>query len=128
MVKSLGLNTKDVTDISPVRAFVGLKGLSVVSSKLSDLSPLEGMSLTKLICSGTKVSDLSPLKAMPLTNLAVDHTEVTELSPLADCLELKTLDCRGTKVTSAQVAALTKSLPNCKIECRCGGEEVMSAE
>ena len=28
VVKSLGLNTKDVTDISPVRAFVGLKGLS----------------------------------------------------------------------------------------------------
>ena len=115
-VKSLGLNTKDVTDISPVRAFVGLKGLSVVSSELSDLSPLQGMALTKLFCSGTKVSDLSPLKAMPLTNLAVDHTAVTDLSPLADCQDLRSLDCRSTKVTAASVAALAKSLPNCKIE------------
>ena len=34
--------------------------------KLADLSPLEGMKLTLLVCIGTQVSDLSPLQGMPL--------------------------------------------------------------
>ena len=42
------------------------------------LVPLQGMGLTKLICSGTKVSDLSPLKVMPLKDLAIDLTAVTD--------------------------------------------------
>ena len=67
---------------------------------------------------------------MPLTNLAVDHTEVTELSPLADCLELKTLDCRGTKKLYVRPSrrGLQKKSAQLQNRMRCGGEEVMSAE
>jgi hypothetical protein len=35
---------------------------------------------------------------------------------LETCKDLKTLDLNNTKVAPAQVAALQKALPNCKIE------------
>src|SRR5205814_5091556 len=66
-----------VTDISPVRAFAGLKllrcsGSSQGKGNLTDLSPLRGMALTKLFCTGTKITDLSPLKELPLKELEYD--------------------------------------------------------
>ena len=183
-VTQAGFATDNVTDISPVRALVGLKDLTCSGSGqgkgiLSDLSPLQGMSLNKvncgnsqvsdlsplrgmplagLTCSGTRVSDLSPLKGMPLTylnchatnqvtdllplqgmlitDLVVSGTQVSSLLPLRG-MPLVGLNCGGTqvsdlsplqgmpltilyvtntKVTAAQVAALQKALPNCKIE------------
>ena len=64
----------------------------------------------------TQVSDLSPLQGMPLTNLICHNTQVSDLSPLEECKNLKTLNLKNTKVTPAGVAALQKALPNCKIE------------
>ncbi|MBS0211489.1 MAG: protein kinase [Planctomycetes bacterium] len=142
VVTGLGFNAVDVTDISPVRALMGLKFLKcsgnyVDKSKLSDLSPLAGMPLTNLSCDNTQVSDLSPLRGMkltilycfrtrvsdlsplekmPLTTVSIHETLVSDLSPLESCGSLKSLLVNDTNVTAAQVAALQKALPNCKIE------------
>jgi len=90
----------------------------VVFNPISDLSPLTGMPLTKLMCKNTKISDLSPLKGLPLRTLIAAHTRVTDLSPLmgmklnilfifgcpiADLsplrgMPLKLLRCNGTQV------------------------------
>lgn len=93
----------NVTDISPVRALVGLKALKCAGSGLgkgilSDLLPLKGMSLKFLDCGWDKVSDLSPLRGMPLTVLLVGSTPVADLSPLKN-MPLTYLDCGGTRVT-----------------------------
>ncbi len=87
VVTELRFSTNNVTDISPVRAFVGLTFLNCGGSdagkgKLSDLSPLQGMPLTKLQCGNTQVSDLSPLQGMKLTLLICGSTKVSDLSPL----------------------------------------------
>jgi serine/threonine protein kinase/Leucine-rich repeat (LRR) protein len=150
-----------ITDLSPLRVWMGLKWLdcrgNLGKGTLSDLSPLKGMQLTSLTLSYTKVTDLSPLAGMPLTWLNTDvkmldltflkgmplktlytghsllsdlsplrgmpleqlfctNSQVTDLSPLEECKSLKTLNVTKTKVTAAQVAALQKALPNCKIE------------
>ncbi len=94
--------TDNVTDISPVRALVGLKFLHCGGSGsgkglLSDLSPLNGMPLTTLICANTQVSDLSPLQGMKLTNLDCYGTLVSDLSPLQG-MPLIGLNCAGTKI------------------------------
>ena len=112
--------TNDVTDISPLRAWAGLRDLDCDGKtggkgKLFDLSPLFGMSLTKLSCGNTQVSDLSSLRGMPLTYLSCHFTPVSDLSPLHECKNLTSLNITSTKVTPAQVAALQKALPNCKI-------------
>ncbi len=163
IVTSLGFISKDVVDISPVRALSGLKHLECGSgseqvAKLADLSPLRGLQLSTFACNATRVADLSPLSEMKLTYCYCSGTRVTNLSPvqtlelkalgfnntgvsklpplagsplnflscvgtpiddflpLQDCKRLATLNLRETKVTPAQVAALQKALPNCKIE------------
>ncbi len=104
-----------ITDLSPLRG-IQLTELKCALMRVSDLSPLKGMPLLRLFCEKTQVSDLSPLKGMPLTHLYCDHAQVSDLSPLNECLSLKLLQATATKVTPAQVAALQKALPNCKIE------------
>jgi serine/threonine protein kinase len=103
LITSLGFLTDDVTDIAPVQALAGLRGLRCNGSlmgkgRLFDLSPLKGMRLKSLCCSNTRVSDLSPLKETQVESLACYGTRVSDLSPLAN-LKLKVLFCGDTRVT-----------------------------
>jgi Leucine-rich repeat (LRR) protein len=71
---------------------------------VSDLSPLNGMPLTHLICSGTKVSDesLAQLKdCKDLTLLTLVGTQVSDagLTHLRDLKNLRYLQLQGTKVS-----------------------------
>ena len=80
-------NIDHLIDISPLRAFTKLKSLGLLPSapqvsQFADLSPLAGMALTSLNCSGTKVSDLSPLAGMPLSILQCGGSQVAGLKPL----------------------------------------------
>jgi len=91
--------TDQVTDISPVRAIQGLKELSCSGSesgvgKLHDLSPLQGLPITNLMCRNTEVDDLSPLRGMPLTSFNLQNLAVTDLTPLQG-MPLTTLFCDG---------------------------------
>jgi hypothetical protein len=86
VVRGLQFRTDDVRDISPVRAFKGLRQLdcsgAAASRLFSDLSPLVGMELTELNCGHSGVADLSPLKGMKLTSLMCNSSNVTSLAPL----------------------------------------------
>jgi hypothetical protein len=102
VVTRLRFLTDEVDDISPVRALPGLVTLECPgagSGKLSDLSPLRGLRLTGLECSGTQVADLGPLRGMPLTTLLALGTRVSDLSPLQG-MPLKVLTLQHTAVTS----------------------------
>ncbi len=133
---ALGYVSLHVNDLSPIRG-MPLTFLDCGYSTISDLSPLEGMQLTDLRCGHSKVADLSVLKGMPITFLQVQKTSVSDLtplhgmplttvscsdtpiadlSPLASCKSLTSLECHHTKVTAANVAALQKALPDCKID------------
>jgi len=102
MVTSLEFLTDKVTDLSPVRAFTGLRTLICNGipgkGQLADLSPLKGMKLTELYCNYTLVSDLLPLKDMKLTSLHFSYTLVPDLSPLKD-MKLLSLYCYHTPVS-----------------------------
>jgi Leucine-rich repeat (LRR) protein len=138
VVTDVGLIANHLTDISPVRAFAGLKSLGCngygMKSEFSDLSPLQGMQLTDLGCSATQVSDLTPLKGMALKNLSchvsrvedlspiqgmplidlnVSITAVSDLSPLKG-MKLVRINCGGTKVTDISVL---KGMPLITLNC-----------
>ncbi len=126
VVTGLAFNTDAVTDVSPVRALVGLKklycvgtpaapshgqlsdlsplqgmsltNLTVANNSVADLSPLEGMPLTLLDCQGTPVANLSALKGMKLTMLAIQNTQVSNLLPLKG-MPITDLFCHSTKVS-----------------------------
>lgn len=105
VVTEIALDADHLTDISPVRALSGLKSLycpgrSISSKgKLSDLSPLNGMQLSRLfIAKNPELTDLSPLKGMPLVDLQLQLTNVSNLSPLKD-MRLTVLNCVSTPVS-----------------------------
>ena len=119
-VTEFGFYTDDVTDLTPVRAFIRLKyftcrGSKLGKGRLSDLSPLQGMTFNILICGNSLVSDLSPLVGMRLATLNCIGSQVSDLTPLHDNQNLKALWLDSTQVTAAGVAALQAKLPNCKI-------------
>ena len=105
----------NVSDLSPL-AGMPLAMVGVGGTKVTSLLPLQGMPLSGLYFNNTGVSDLSPLKGMPLMSILADRTNIADLSPLEGCQRLTSINVRATKVTSAQVAALRKALPNCKVE------------
>jgi Leucine-rich repeat (LRR) protein len=114
-LSKLSFSVTQISDLSPLDG-MKLTTLNCAPSLVSDLSPLQGMTLTTLNCGPSLVSDLSPLKGMPLGNLFCLGTKISDLSPLISVPTLSRLNVQNTKVTPAQVAALQKALPNCKIE------------
>ncbi len=98
VVTELALKGNEVLDLSPARALVGLQFLRTNCGSLVSLSPLTGMSMTKLTVEGCKVSDLSPVSDLPLESLCVYGTHVSDLRPISG-LKLTTLIIMNTPVT-----------------------------
>jgi len=94
--------SEHLAEIWPVRALRSLDmldcgGTDSSKAKLSNLWPLHGMRLTRLICWHTPIKDTSPLRDMPLTLLNLCNTAVADLSPLRG-LQLTRFHFDGTRV------------------------------
>jgi Leucine-rich repeat (LRR) protein len=96
-----------VSDLAPVRALSQVIVLHCRSSatadnkplgRIVDLSPLHGLPLTHLYCSGNPISNLSPLRGMKLVHLSIHRTPLADLRPL-EGMPLTLLDCSWTAVT-----------------------------
>jgi hypothetical protein len=103
VVTKLDFHTDAVTDLSPVRAFRGLRSLDCWgpfprNGPLSDLAPLRGLSLKGMQFPGSLVSDLGPLRGMPLTLVHCGHTRVTDLSHLKG-MKLEVLMAQASQVS-----------------------------
>ena len=74
---------KQVRDLTPLQG-MPLTRLNLDGCPLRDLTPLKGMPLTTLYLSGCfQVSDLTPLHGMPLTKLDLSGCDqVRDLTPL----------------------------------------------
>jgi formylglycine-generating enzyme required for sulfatase activity len=103
-VTELEFSALNVTDISPVRALTKLRRFVCLAStngkqrsKLSDLTPLRGLSLRELRVPGCDVRDLSPVRGMPLGHFGINYTLVTDLSPLKGA-PVDTLNCQGVPI------------------------------
>ena len=132
-VVGLAFATKDILNISPVRALSDLRTLVCTGSgniegvqrdlgKLKNLSAIQGLKLTKLECSGNPLSDLSPLKGMSLTKLGCRETMVADLwalenmplwylmlesCPVSDLSPLKNLPLKSLFISRTRVADLS---------------------
>ena len=114
VVAGIHLFDAGITDVSPLRTFVGLQDVSISERSFANLSPLKGLELVYVRCGNTQVSDLSPLKDMEIRSLDVSNTPVSDLSPLKD-MEMYSLNISNTQVTdlSALKSGELHSL-NCK--------------
>ncbi len=94
--------TDEVTDISPLSEIRTLEELDCNGTyfrkgKLSDLSPLRGLPLTRLNFNSTRVDDLEPLRGMPLKTLIAGETRLSNLAPL-EGMKLEALTLQRTEV------------------------------
>ncbi len=122
-VVKLVINTYEVEDIAPIRAFeklVELYANGPSGSKLIDISPLAGLKLTVLdIGYNPGLSDISIVRGMPLKNFRCYLTAVETLAPLEGC-PLQDIECSHSKVTSLKtlkgMKLKTLGCSNCKNE------------
>lgn len=128
-------------DLSPLRALVGLKRLGISVQKLHDLTPLQGLKLSRLFLEGsgfsdlsplhgmelgfldlvgsTSIADLSPLKGMPLKSLSIAYTLASDLEPLRG-MQLDYLNCDSSSVSDLSplqgMPLTTLEIHNTKVE------------
>jgi hypothetical protein len=109
-VTALNVTSEALVDMSPVRALTSLRTLQFSGlfkdnrsypCRLTDLSPLKGLALTKLNISHSTVKDLSPLKGMPLQSLEFFSAAVKDLSPLAG-MPLTDLQCSNNPISDLE--------------------------
>src|SRR5262249_42869277 len=96
-IVGLTFTADEVTDLVAVRALPALASLTCAGagkdrSKLTDIGPLKGLSLTRLNLSNTGILTLSPLKGMSLIELNCNATAVADLAPLKG-MPLEELRC-----------------------------------
>ena len=82
------------------------------------MGPLAGLiNLQVLYLHRTLVTNVVPLATLTiLGNLNLEETRVSDVAPLAALTNLRYLYLRGAQVSSEQVAALKRTLPNLRIE------------
>lgn len=87
-------DARDLRDITPLRALRHLQNLALNNAPLTDLSPLQGLTLIHLSLNECALTDLSPLRGMPLESLHLRGWSGTDLSALKE-MPLKVLNCSG---------------------------------
>jgi internalin A len=67
--------------------------LILCQQEISDIKPLKGLHITKLVLADNKITDLSPLAEMPnLEELYIGNNPAKDLSPLERCTSLYLLN------------------------------------
>lgn len=103
-LRELNVSNTQVTDLTSLGGFSGMKKLICSGTPLEDLAPLEGATLESLNLRKTRVRDLARLKDMPLKELFLGETFVSDLTPLRG-MALEKLDLYGT--SAADLSPLT---------------------
>lgn len=111
------VNTSDETgflhDLTDCAKMKNLKTLMLDNQQITDLSPLENLSLTSVSLCGNPVSDLSAFAGMAtLKELRINSTQVSDLSVLSELNSLKHLDIGNTQVESIEAL---KELDLCEL-------------
>lgn len=124
-LKELDLSeSKNISDLQPLRMLVRLEKLNISRLPVSDLLPLVSTSRLKdFNCSNTPVTDISPLtghrkmNSLNISNTQINNidviegfadlkvldisgTQVARLNPVASCTELEQLDCYNTRISN----------------------------
>jgi eukaryotic-like serine/threonine-protein kinase len=103
-LRSLDLSGTAVRELTSLSGITSLVVLDLAHTLITDLSPLPRDALASLDLEGcVGVTDLSPLQGIPLTKLSLRRTRVLDLSPLED-LPLTYLD--GTQIPATDFSAL----------------------
>lgn len=83
----------NISDISLLAYMPNLYELILCQQEISDIKPLKGLHITKLVLADNKITDLSPLAGMTnLEELYIGNNPAEDLSPLEECTSLSLLN------------------------------------
>ena len=116
----LDLGHCDITDISFISGMEHLRVLILADNEITDLSPLAGLQELEYVeVFLNKIRDFSPLANKPrLVDLNIYYNPIQDLSPLATDTALQRLWLGQCGLSTGQINALKKALPNCKINAK----------
>ena len=101
----------DVSDLSLLASMPNLKELWLCRQQISDLSPLEGLPITRLVLCDNQIEDLSPLSSLTsLNTLWLGGNAPSDLTPLAGLTRLRDLNLDGVD-DSGQLTPLDSLAP-----------------
>ena len=80
---SIQIDGKGLVDLSPLAGLDGLVALIVSGpSNITDLGPLRGKPLEKILICQSALADLAPLQGMPLHTVHLNNNQIVSLEPL----------------------------------------------
>lgn len=105
---AIAIQDEKVTDVSPLSG-LSIGALDLFGSKVSDIGPLKGMPIQELSVEENGVKDISALAGMPLVTLRLNGNPVEDIGPLAGA-PLAMLYLVDTKVNDVSPLAKCESL------------------
>ncbi|MEM7655594.1 MAG: hypothetical protein AAF399_05650 [Bacteroidota bacterium] len=99
-LETLDVSCSSVKELPAIRTMSRLKVLQIADCPVSDLTPLEHLSLLeKLDASNSRISDVQALKNLrELKEVSFSNAPVSSLEGLFDLYELEKLFCDGTQI------------------------------
>jgi len=117
-LNELYIDSNQIDDITPISSLSKLKGLDISGNDISDVHALEPLNLGWLNLSNNPLSRVSSLlKLKNLWWLSISGTDVCEVMLLGQMEKLKFLAVNNLSLTTEQLDALQKTLPDCLITC-----------
>lgn len=92
-MKETGNANGNISDLSLLAYMPNLYELILCQQQISDITPLKGLQITRLVLADNKIRNLSPLAEMPyLDELYIGNNPAEDLSPLERCTNLSRLN------------------------------------
>ena len=80
----LDLSGNNISDLLPLRELEALRTLDLSQNRISEISPLSKLALSRLNLDGNLIEDVSPLRDVPLTQLSLRSNLIENIAPLSD--------------------------------------------
>ncbi|WP_415579595.1 carbohydrate binding domain-containing protein, partial [Flavobacterium succinicans] len=113
-VTNLYMPLSNISDLTGIQDFVGLKSLNCSNNQLTNLDVTKNVALTELICSSNKLTNLNLSNNLALINLYCSYNQLTNLD-ITKNVALKKLSCEVNQLTSLD---LTKNFAITDLSCR----------
>ena len=101
---------RDIVDVGPLAALIGLRVLNLDSNEIVDVGPLAALiGLEVLNLRDNQIVDVGPLADLiNLESLRLSHNEIVDVGPLAALTNLDSLDLQGNAIVDVgPLASLT---------------------
>jgi hypothetical protein len=111
-LKSLELNNKKISNLSPIGALTNLKDLNLTNNQISDLRPLENLTeLIALSLSRNQISNVRPLSYLTkLKGLFIANNQLKDVTSLATLTNLQYLNLHSNKISEVNSLATLTNL------------------